>query len=172
MRKQLIVGIDPDIEKSGVAILDTIHDNHVTLYNFTFFELYDKLCAIKNLFGIDHVNKLVVVVEAGWLNEISNYHASKNIKTSNKISKNVGANHQTGKHIVEMCNYLNIVCCIKRPLKKIWSGKDGKITHIELANIIPQIALMGHSTNQEQRDACLIAWDYAGLPIRLLPIKK
>jgi hypothetical protein len=50
-----------------------------------------------------------------------------------------------------------------KPLKKCWKGRDGKITHEELARFT---GLMGH-TNQDGRDAALLAWVRAGLPIRL-----
>jgi hypothetical protein len=50
-----------------------------------------------------------------------------------------------------------------KPLKKNWKGKDGKITHKELALFT---GLTGR-TNQEARDAGLIAWIFAGLPIRI-----
>jgi hypothetical protein len=43
----------------------------------------------------------------------------------------------------------------------IWNGKDGKITHEELAAFT---GLKGR-TNQEERDAALIAWNYAGFPL-------
>lgn len=152
MRKQLIIGIDPDTEKSGVCILDTRDAITCKLYTLSFFKLFDLLREQQDC---------IVVVEAGWLNKVSNYHSSKNIRTSNLISKHVGANHEVGKLIVEMCNYLNIDCCLKKPLRKVWMG--GKISHVELTKILPEV---GSSTNQEQRDAALIAIDYAGLPIR------
>lgn len=48
-------------------------------------------------------------------------------------------------------------------LRKGWKGKDGKITHDELASFT---GLMGR-TNQDVRDAALLAWAFAGLPIRV-----
>lgn len=45
--------------------------------------------------------------------------------------------------------------------------KDGKITHEELAYFT---GIMGR-TNTEMRDAALLAWNHAGLPIRVKPIE-
>ena len=49
------------------------------------------------------------------------------------------------------------------PLRKCWKGRDGKITQIEL-NYFTGIT---GRTNQEARDAALIAWNFAGFPIRI-----
>jgi hypothetical protein len=65
--------------------------------------------------------------------------------------------------IVEMCKHYGIEAVEQRPLQKHWRGKDGKITHEELASFT---GIMG-KTNQEGRDAALLAWVCAGLPIRL-----
>jgi len=50
-----------------------------------------------------------------------------------------------------------------KPLRKYWKGKDGKITPQELQSFT---GFKGRS-NQDGRDAALIAWVYAGLPIRI-----
>jgi hypothetical protein len=39
------------------------------------------------------------------------------------------------------------------PLKKSWKGPGGKITHKEIAAIVPDLP---KATNQEQRDALLL----------------
>ena len=75
----------------------------------------------------------------------------------------VGRNHETGKKIVEMCQHLGIEVLEHAPLRKGWKGKDGKITHEELASFT---GLMGR-TNQDARDAALLAWAFSGLPIRV-----
>ena len=56
-----------------------------------------------------------------------------------------------------------------KPLRKIWHGRDKKITHDELCQITKMINV--RRTNQEERDAALLAWEHAGLPIRI-PIKR
>jgi hypothetical protein len=52
----------------------------------------------------------------------------------------------------------------------MWKGRDGKITHEELqhlAIITDKTNHITNKTNQEARDAALLAWEYAGLPIRI-----
>ena len=43
-------------------------------------------------------------------------------------------------------------------------GKDRKISQEEIEQFIPDFP---KRSNQEGRDAALLAWDYAGFPIRL-----
>ena len=74
-----------------------------------------------------------------------------------------GRNHEVGRKIVEMCRHYGIEVVEQPPLRKIWKGKDGKITNEELQHL----AIITDKTNQETRDAALIAWEYAGLPIRI-----
>jgi hypothetical protein len=66
--------------------------------------------------------------------------------------------------IVELLQYKGIDVTPVAPLKKVWRGKDRKITQEELAAIIGQEL---PRTNQEGRDAALLAWVMAGLPLRL-----
>ncbi len=105
---------------------------------------------------------LVVVVEAGWMVRKSNFHDAQGHRAE-KIAKDVGANHETGRKIIEMCKHYGIEVVQHAPLVKCWKGKDRKITHEELASIT---GLIGR-TNQDARDAALLAWVFAGLPIRL-----
>jgi hypothetical protein len=155
-----VIAIDPDIAESGVAELSPQH-RLLEVTNLNFPQLIDYLQYRKKMSDTAHTS-LVVVVEAGWLNAISNYHTAAG-RRGQRIAKNVGANHQTGKHIVEMCRHYAIPVETIKPLKKTWKGKDGKITHEEIALFT---GITGR-TNQEERDAALIAWIYAGLPIRL-----
>ena len=105
---------------------------------------------------------LVVVVEAGWMNAKSCFHTAQG-KSAEKIAKDVGANHETGRKIVEMCKHYGIEVVQHIPLVKCWKGKDRKITHEELASFT---GLTGR-TNQDARDAALLAWVFANLPIRV-----
>jgi len=107
---------------------------------------------------------LLVVVEAGWLIQ-SNWHLLHKDSKAVAAAKgnSIGRNHETGRKIVEMCKHYGIEVLEHFPLKKQWKGKDGKITHKELASFT---GLTG-TTNQDARDAALLAWVFAGLPIRL-----
>ena len=159
-RYDIVIGIDPDVSKSGVSSLD-VKTRHIDAETQTFPQLMEFLQFIVEN-GKVMVQSYVVVVEAGWLNEISNYH-TKADRAGQRISKNVGANHEVGKKIVEMAKHYGLEVVEQKPLKKCWKGKDGKITHAELEYFT---GITG-STNQESRDAALLAWNYANLPIKL-----
>ena len=64
-KDKFLIGIDPDVDKSGVAIID---GNNVTLDNLTFFKLFDYLKFYK-----EKERKPTVYVECGFLNK-SNWH--------------------------------------------------------------------------------------------------
>ena len=162
MNHKHIIGIDPDVKKSGIAHLNT-HTRNIELMTLAFWELYEYLKVMKETYD----DRFIVVIEAGWLVEKSNFHGQSGTRAQ-RIAKNVGSNHETGRKIVEMCEYLEIEHAVKAPLKKIWMSNDGKVSHRELAYFT---GLQKHATNQEERDAALIAWEYAGFPIKILPIR-
>jgi predicted transcriptional regulator len=83
--------------------------------------------------------------------------------STEKIAKDVGANHQTGRLIIEMCKHRGIEVVEQYPLVKTWTGPKKKITREELK----YFTNYQEKNNQEQRDAALIAWNYAGFPIRI-----
>lgn len=163
MRKDYVVGIDPDVDKSGVAFLDT-NNKRVVLHNETFPGLIRYLKSVKEL--TEKTNKTaIVVVEASWL--ISHNWHTKGSHSTGAIAKtgyNVGRNHQVGMLIVECCRELGIEVIEQQPLKKIWKGKDGKITHDEISYFVPGLP---KQTNSEERDALLLAWNEANLPMML-----
>ena len=157
-----IIAIDPDVEKSGVAYLKTA-TRQLEVSSLTFPQVLDYLQHAKKV--RDESNEtLIVVVEAGWLIQ-SNWHLNhKDTKAVAAAKGNsTGRNHETGRKIVEMCKHYGIEVLEHFPLKKCWKGKDGKITHEELASFT---GLTGR-TNQDARDAALLAWCFAGLPIRV-----
>lgn len=159
-RADNIIAIDPDVHKSGVAYLKPATQK-LEVSNLTFPQLLDYLqfcCRTAD----DSKQSLIVVVEAGWLNQKSCFHSAQG-RGVERISKNVGANHQVGKLIIECCENWGIEVVEQRPLTKCWQGKDGKITAEELKTFT---GLTGH-TNQDGRDAALLAWMYADLPIYL-----
>lgn len=164
----MIIGIDPDCDKSGVATLN-IHTRNMKVECMSFSTLLEYLQALKTTDMI-----ITIYVEAGWLKSTANFHKGyydKNgvyHKNSDKVNENIsnrnGRNHETGRKIIEMIKYygLNSIECY--PLVKCWSGKDGKITQREIIQFIPDFPKV---SNQEMRDAALIAWDKAGFPIRV-----
>lgn len=159
--KNRIIGIDPDIDKSGVCCLYA-SEKKVELMSFRFPALLEYLSEQEGK------EDLVVVVEAGWKTEMNNYHKEFYYgHVPHRIAKDVGRNQQVGHCIVEMCQHWGIPVIEKAPLRKMWKGRDRKITHEELSAFVSGLP---SRTNPETRDACLLAWDYAGFPIRIAPI--
>ena len=155
-----IIAIDPDKKKSGVAYLKP-STRQLEVSNLAFPLLLDYLQHAKSKSG-ETQESLIVVVEAGWMNAKSCFHEAQG-KQAEKIAKDVGANHETGRKIIEMCEHYGIEVLPHIPLVKCWKGKDRKITHEELTSFT---GIMGR-TNQDARDAALLAWTFAGLPIRI-----
>jgi len=136
--KKIIIGIDPDVDLNGIAINC---DKKVTLHNWGFFELFDNLQRLKK-----ETDKILVIIEAGWENK-SNWHkdekgsAAKNAK----IGNNTGRNHETGRKIVEMMEYLELPHKAIRPTKTKYNAK-----------LFKMITKIKGRTNQEQRDAYML----------------
>lgn len=162
MKYDNIIAIDPDVTKSGVAYLKT-STRQLEVSNLTFPQVLDYLQHAKNV-REEAKETLLVVVEAGWRIK-SNWHLHRgdNVRTASAKGNSAGRNHETGRKIVEMCNHYGIEVLEHLPLKKMWKGPDGKITHEELAHFT---GLMGR-TNQDARDAALLAWSVANFPIRM-----
>lgn len=161
MKCTTIIAIDPDTEKSGVALLD-LKRSEVEASAMPFPELIDMLRDISQW-----TSPCKVVIEGGWLVSKSNYHYARG-RGGERIAKNVGANHETGRKIVEMLAYWGIEHEVIRPLKKCWKGRDGKITLAELNSLLRGMGIkeMGRC-NQDVRDAVLIALICSGLPMRM-----
>ncbi|MDR0575631.1 MAG: hypothetical protein LBG96_16690 [Tannerella sp.] len=159
----VVIAIDPDVDKSGVAFLE-VATKTLEVSALTFANLLDYLQFVKRESVTASSQRFVVVVEAGWLNS-AHWHVrdgdSRRIAAAKGNS--AGRNHEVGRKILELCRHYGLDTVEQRPLKKMWNGRDGKITHEELASFT---GLMG-ATNQEQRDAALLAWVYAGLPVRI-----
>ena len=159
-----IIAIDPDVDRSGVAFLH-LPSRELHCEAKTFPELIDDLHATKQ--ATDALGEpLIVIVEAGWLNR-SNWHvqAGDSRRKAAAIGRAAGRNHEVGRKIVEMARHMGIETVEQRPLQKCWRGPDGKITAAELA----QFTGYTRRTSQDMRDAALLAWVHAGLPIRLGP---
>lgn len=135
----IYIGIDPDCDKSGVAVWNS-KNKALQLYNLTFFQLYDSLKEIEKWIDVK------VKIEAGFLNKKSNYHYSVNNFTAQKIALKVGANHETARKIGEMCEYLELkyeFVCPKS--SKVDSKYFEKLTGFK-------------RSNQEQRDAAMLVF--------------
>lgn len=145
MRK-LIIGIDPDVDASGVATIDQVTQS-LELTCLKFFELHEYLSEHKESIKM-------VIIEAGWRNK-GNWHKIRRGSASinAKIGERTGANFEVAKKISEMCDHLKIPFMEIKPLPKNWKGPDKKITAAEFN----EKTGLKSRTNQEMRDAGLIA---------------
>lgn len=153
----IYIGIDPDIERNGVAVVDSV-SRSVQLYSMAFAELTEWLQQF-----VGSMEKTVIVIEASWLVS-HNWHfrMTDNRRKVASLGHAVGRNHQTGILLQECAERMGLDVRLRKPLRKCWQGKDGKITHKELMAVT---GITCSRSNQEERDAALLAWVDAGLPI-------
>lgn len=139
------IGIDPDLVKSGFAAYFPA-TGKLTATTFDFFKLKEVLTEFKNTYQDD----LLVRIEAGWLNNKSNYHRHRKQSKAigERIAKNVGENAATGKLIAEMCLYLSIPHELVRPAAS-------KVN----ATYFKRLTGLG-KTNQEMRDAGMLCFGF------------
>lgn len=135
----MIIGIDPDLDKSGVAIKE---GKNLRLMNLKFAEL-------RRVFEENKALIKLVVIEAGWLNKKANFHgrAGQTKHAGERIAKNVGENHATGKLIAEIAEDYGLIVSLVRPVRSKYNSAD--------FNLIT--GWQGRS-NQEQRDAAMLVW--------------
>lgn len=117
-RPDIIIGIDPDVESSGIAALNC-NTRSVKIGRKKFPELIESLKDLSDSCKEKGI-PLLVVVEASWL--IShNWHAGT-IKGTRAIAKtgyNVGKNLQVGILIVEYCKSIGLDIKEQMPLKML-----------------------------------------------------
>ena len=162
-QRHYVIGIDPDVEKNGVAIVEK-ETKKLECAALTFADTLDYLQWVAS--RASEVGASVkVYVEAGWMNS-SNWHLRREDGKSVVAKKGVsqGRNEQVSRLLGEMCEAYGLRWQFLKPFRKVWGGHDRKITHDELCAVT---GLVYGRTNQEMRDAALIAWVAAGLPVRL-----
>lgn len=145
MKPTLYIGIDPDVTASGVCVWNSETRTIDRLESLRFPKLIELFCAFA---GAMPAGSAQVVVDAGWLNR-SNFHARRD--QSHRVSANIGertgANHETGKKIVEMAEYFGLPCELHRPTTaKVKAAQFKAITGWK------------GRTNQDMRDAALLVW--------------
>lgn len=161
MTYDIIIGIDPDVEASGVATLSP-RTKRIEATTMTLPALTDYFRRVSNEYPTLMVS---VVVEASWATA-HNFHSlpSDSKAVAAKKGYHVGRNHQIGIDIADIARHFSLDVCLQPPLRKIWKGKDRKITHEEICAITGYTA---KRSNQEERDAMLLAWTSANLPIKI-----
>ena len=136
----LYIGIDPDIDKSGLCVYDRYADDKMQLFTASFFDV------LQTIEEWNSRRRTIVKLEAGWLNKKSNWHGGKS-NVAQKIAKNVGENHAVGKLIEVYCIRNNYQCHLITPKK-----------HKVNAEQFKRLTGYDKRTNQEVRDAAMLVY--------------
>lgn len=150
---RIYIGIDPDVERSGIAVYSngslTLVDAVSLQSLITYFrELHDT--------GL----RACVFVEASWLMGAHNYHAqpADSKAVAAKKGYHVGRNHQVGIDIRDIARLFGFIVTEVKPLRKFGTGKDRKTTHEEMVYLCRMYGceFPKKRSNQEERDATRI----------------
>ena len=170
-KPQIYIGIDPDVDKSGVGVIDIKPTGEIETHytSLPLPRLIDNIAFIAES-GEAQQRPVKIYIEAGWLNS-GNWHL--NPRDTKQVAaakgRQAGRNHQLGLDICALLAARGFPAKEVMPLTKCWKGKDRKITHAELDTIIRWVNGTGMEkarSNQEERDALLLAWYHADLPIK------
>ena len=97
MKEQILVGIDPDCDKSGFAVWNRDHKKFIWMDCYDLPDLFHELLEI-----LDCKLPVRVRLEAGWLKP-GTWH-----KGGAGAAKRVGANHEIGRQIEKFCKKRDI----------------------------------------------------------------
>lgn len=173
--RTLLVGIDPDTKASGWAVID-LSDRTVHIETLPFMDILSLLTEWRREVDdhyLDEAYSYRFVVEDIW-KVAHNWHVSPrdNRLTISKKGYHIGRCSMVGQLIYEAIGVHFFPRIAQPPLRKVWRGADGKITHPELLElcekhdlILPPSKLK--QTNQEERDALLLALHHIATPIKL-----
>lgn len=155
MDKRVHVGVDPDIYKSGVAIIKDgeIETRSVTFYDFI-FNFISMLQAIKN-----SGREVIVYVEGSWLikQTYKRHFINNNSNVIKRIVYNVGMNHAIGLKMCEILEKEKIQTKIVDPLR---IGKKVNNAQVLDACLSRHLYLKSRLKNQEERDAAILVVSY------------
>lgn len=161
-----ILGIDPDVNKSGVCLLDTQTRRFVSVGVMTFHELVNLFYNHLPEMGYTR-DDLKIVVEDSWTgcSHIFKSSHAYNERKNASMGYDVGRCHQVGRMILEIGTDAGLNIMAKPALRKRWSDArhNFKCTQEEIAYFVEG---WPERSNQEERDAALLAWDESGLPVR------
>jgi hypothetical protein len=126
--KTILIGIDPDLHRCGMAWK---FKSEPGLIDVQAFHFYDVLTQVKELARQAPVK---VYVDAGWLVSKSNWHKAQGPLRRERIAKNVGECHAVGKLIVSYLERKQIPFDLVKPNRakttpeqfkamKVWQGR-------------------------------------------------
>ena len=164
----LRVGIDPDTEASGWAEINA-DTREVRLMTLPFFSLIRHFDWLQ---GRDDLSPCIVL-ENIW-ETTHNWHTGS--RDSKALAATKGYHLGRCSMLAELARDaikergLPLIC--QKPLIKRWKGRDRKITHEEIVEVCRQHRLIlpkskQARTNQEERDALLLAIHHIATPTKL-----
>lgn len=145
--KQIRIGIDPDLEESGIAIIEQQPFGKQTITHLSTMYFFNMLSLINELYMKGEHKSFLVVVEAAHKIKVSNWHGSANKQIAGRIGKNIGENHAVAKLIIEYLKINQIPFREYVPGSKKWD-----------ADLFKKVTGYTKRTNQEERDAVRAAW--------------
>ena len=173
--RTLLVGIDPDTKASGWAVID-LSNRTVHLETLPFMDILALLTEWRREVDdhyLDEAYSYRFVVEDIW-KVAHNWHVSPrdNRLTISKKGYHIGRCSMVGQLIYEAIGAHFFPRIAQPPLRKVWRGIDGKISHPELLELCEKHDLIlppskQKQTNQEERDALLLALHHIATPIKL-----
>ena len=173
--RTLLIGIDPDTKASGWAVID-LSDRTVHLETLPFMDILSLLTEWRREVDdhyLDEAYSYRFVVEDIW-RVAHNWHVSPrdNRLTISKKGYHIGRCSMVGQLIYEAIGAHFFPRIAQPPLRKVWRGADGKITHAELLELCEKHDLKltpskQKQTNQEERDALLLALHHIATPLKL-----
>lgn len=174
-QRTILIGIDPDTKASGWACID-LSDRTVHLETLTFMDILAILTEWRREVDdhyLDEAYSYRFVVEDIW-KIAHNWHVSArdNRQTISKKGYHIGRCSMVGQLIYEAIGAYFFPRIAQPPLRKVWRGIDGKISHPELLELCEKHDLKlplskQKQTNQEERDALLLALHNISTPIKL-----
>lgn len=177
----IYIGIDPDVDKSGVAIFDSDTKSFDDITTMSFWDLVEYIEG--------WLIPITVVIEHCWHDNKANFHGryAQSKSVGETIGKHVGANHQVGRLLEEYCMTHDVDYDLVKPLtfseKNVYRmiAKTKLYTKEQTPNKIKsdtfkKVTGYQDRTNQEGRDAALIVMKYLRiyekLPKTLIPTPK
>ena len=167
------VGIDPDTDKSGLVLVDKQERRIVSAEALELPALVEHLRMIAQEHDGECYKVLVIIEDSDTSTNwhvtrllTSGYPLAKKLREAAAIGRSAGMCHATLRHIQQFAESAGLPVMMQRPLRKCWRGHDGKITQGEAEQFMTGLP---KRTNQEVRDAALLAWAGSGLPMRLNP---
>jgi hypothetical protein len=111
-KTKVLIGIDPDTDKSGYALY---YPGKKTIATLQCFDLIDMMETINLNTAVLDVK---VHLEAGWLIGKGNFSDRNKYGSrgaNEKIANRVGANNEIGRQLEKFCIRYNIPCMLKKP---------------------------------------------------------